>query len=128
MEAKITTTKDEEIETITQKVVNLLKQKGFETYEERTEEKITILASNSPYYNAEHVVQITVEKNEKQITIKLELIGEKAPIRNIWLMHMIGAGAILVNQWHKKDTLTRLRKEIWENIKTITKDLNSNQN
>lgn len=128
MEAKITTIKNEKIETVIQKIVNLLKQKGFETYEERKEEKTTILASNSPYYHTEHVVQITIEKNEKQITIKLELIGEKTPIRNIWLMHMIGAGAILINQWHKKDTLIRLRKEIWENIKTITRDLNSNQN
>lgn len=125
MEIKYTTDKNK-TDILIKKVINLLKQKGFETYEERDKGKITILAFDSPYYRTRYTVQVTIEENNEEVsTIKLEIAGEKTPIRNIWLMHMIGAGAILVNQWHKKDEMIRLRKEIWEHIKTMVANINS---
>ena len=124
MEKKFTK-KNTDIESLTQHICNFLKEKDFEIMKGESEHGYQIFAANSPHYRTRQVLNIAIEGDPDNFTIKFEPAGKKKrkSTRSIWLMQMLGGGFLLAEQWKSEEAWTKIETEFWKYTDNIVQSL-----
>ncbi|MGB9672444.1 MAG: hypothetical protein ACPLZY_04785, partial [Candidatus Norongarragalinales archaeon] len=102
MKKQYITNKETNIEELTQNIANFLRQIDLKAEVKKFTTGYEISAYSTTNARS-RIACITIDGKPNNFTIEIRSENEKPKFRNMWLMQMFGAGAILVRQWHTED-------------------------
>jgi len=123
--------KNVDLELLTNSIIDLLKTLDFEIVSGETTSEYAILAGNSPHFQIDGYVSVTIQGKPEDFTVKLELNkGEKKSSLFIspLLMTMIGAGFLLSKRFKSEEAWFQLEKEFWRYLENILLQLTESSN
>lgn len=108
---------------LTDNIGQFFKDNNFEAVKGEIPTGFQIIAAGSPRFKTGKPVTVTIEGEPKDFTIKLELAEEekkeRKSLRNIWLMHMIGAGFLITEKLKSEEAWENLKRELWRHIENV---------
>jgi predicted ATP-grasp superfamily ATP-dependent carboligase len=112
------------LEELTQSIAEFLRQIDLKANMEETATGYEISAyAKTNQKTAKQAMHITIDGKPEEFTIEIKSTIEKPKLRNIWLMHMFGAGAILVRQWREEELWMKIERELWRHIETLIEQI-----
>jgi len=123
--------KNVDLELLTNSIVDFLKTLDFEIVSGETASEYAIFAGDSPHFQIDGYVSVTIQGKPEDFTVKMELNkGEKK--RSLFipplLMTMIGAGFLLSRRFKSEEAWLKLEKEFWRRLENIVVQLSDSPN
>ncbi len=125
-----------DLELLTVKLGDFFKERKFEVIGEKTPTNYQITASNSSLFKLLGTVNVTIEGEPDDFTIKMKLQERRKRYSGFGslLLGMLGGGILLKQEAESDEALFKLEKEFWQyventvlNLANTAKSSNSNE-
>ena len=121
--------KNVDLTLLVTQIGNFFSKKDFEAIQGTIKNGYQILAHDSPYFDLQGYVNVTIEGSPNNFFVKLELCekGKKLARLSPFLLSMFGAGYLFLKEMKSKEEWEKLKNEFWKHVDNSVLKLTNTQ-
>lgn len=111
-----------DLELFTAYIGNFFKEREFDAVKEESSNGYQILAKNSPLFELDGYVNVTVEGHPNDFVVALDFSGEKRKksfLVGPLTMAIFGGGGFLLKRLRSEESWIKLKKEFWSYVENV---------